>query len=58
MKCNFCGELIPRGRGKMFVKNSGHVLSFCGSKCQKNFKMKRDAKKTGWTKTFAELKKK
>ena len=58
MKCTFCGDNIPRGRGKMFVRNSGQVLHFCGSKCQKNFRMKRDGKKTGWTKTYAEHKKK
>ncbi|MCD6495718.1 MAG: 50S ribosomal protein L24 [Candidatus Aenigmarchaeota archaeon] len=58
MKCTFCGAEIPRGRGKMFVKISGQVLYFCGSKCQKNYQLKRDGKKVKWTKKHAEFKKK
>ncbi len=58
MKCTFCGDDILRGRGKMFVRNSGQALYFCNSKCQKNQKLKRDGKKVGWTKKYAELKKK
>lgn len=58
MKCNFCGEDVPKGRGKMFVKISGQLSYFCNSKCQKNQKLKRDGKKVGWTKKYAELKKK
>jgi large subunit ribosomal protein L24e len=48
MKCSFCGENIPEGRGKMFVKVSGEIFYFCGSKCEKNFMMGREAKKLKW----------
>jgi large subunit ribosomal protein L24e len=58
MKCSFCGGEIPKGRGKMFVRGSGQILYFCGSKCQKNHDMKRDGKKVTWTKKHEELKKK
>ena len=58
MKCTFCGDDVPKGRGKMFVKNSGQILYFCDSKCQKNQKLKRDGKKVSWTTKFADLKKK
>jgi len=34
--CNFCGENIPPGRGKLFIKNTGKRLFFCSSKCEKN----------------------
>ncbi len=58
MKCTFCGEEIPRGRGKMYVKNSGQITYFCSSKCQKNQKLKRDGKRVTWTRKHADLKKK
>jgi large subunit ribosomal protein L24e len=58
VKCTFCGGDIPKGKGKMFVRNSGQILYFCGSKCQKNHAIKRDGKSVRWTKRFEELKKK
>ena len=58
MKCSFCGEEVHTGRGKMFVRNSGQVFHFCGSKCQKNYKLGRDGKKAVWTKRHADFKKK
>jgi large subunit ribosomal protein L24e len=58
MKCSFCGKTIPKGRGKMLVKNDGRAFHFCGSKCQKNHSLGRDGKRTAWTKTFAEHRKK
>ncbi len=48
-KCSFCGGKIPEGRGKMFVKITGHILNFCNSKCQRNWKLGRDGSKTKWT---------
>jgi large subunit ribosomal protein L24e len=59
MKCSFCGETLPKGSGKMLVKNDGKIFYFCGSKCQRNMvKLRRDPKGTRWTKAFAEQKKK
>ena len=53
--CSFCGEEIPIGRGIMFVKTSGEIFYFCSSKCERNWKMKRDPKKVKWTKTSRRL---
>jgi large subunit ribosomal protein L24e len=53
VKCSFCHDTLPDGRGKMFVKASGQVFHFCNSKCQKNWNMKRVGKKVKWTKAFA-----
>lgn len=58
MKCSFCDDAIPQGKGKMFVKNDGRIFQFCSSKCQKNFRLKRDGKKMKWTKTYEKFKKK
>ena len=58
VKCSFCGGSVPEGKGKMFVKNDGRVLSFCGSKCQKNFRMKRVGKSVKWTRTSQALREK
>jgi large subunit ribosomal protein L24e len=34
--CNFCGNAIEAGTGKMYIKKDGVVLHFCSSKCQRN----------------------
>lgn len=53
VKCSFSGDEIPKGTGKMFVRDNGTVLWFKNSKCQKNFlKLKRDARKFKWTQFF------
>ena len=53
MKCTFCSADIPKGSGKQFVKDSGQIISFCSSKCQKNMlKLGRDARKLKWTASF------
>ena len=52
-KCSFCGKEIAKGSGKIFVKDNGTVLNFCSSKCENNMlKLKRDARKLKWTKSF------
>ncbi len=56
MKCSFCGGKVPEGKGKMFVKNDGKIMYYCNSKCQKNARMGRAGKKTGWTETFRKFK--
>jgi large subunit ribosomal protein L24e len=52
MQCTFCREKIPKGRGKMWVKTTGQILYFCNSKCQNNWKLGREGKKTKWTESF------
>ena len=53
VECSYCGTVVKRGSGKMFVKDNGQVLYFCKSKCEKNMlKLKRDARKFKWTKFF------
>ncbi|RLJ01037.1 MAG: 50S ribosomal protein L24e [Candidatus Aenigmatarchaeota archaeon] len=47
--CSFCGDRIPKGRGKMFVKDSGKILYFCSSKCEKNMNLGRKPFKVRWT---------
>ena len=49
MKCSFCSSTIKRGSGKMFVKNTGEILYFCSSKCEKNYNLGRIGKKLKWT---------
>jgi large subunit ribosomal protein L24e len=51
-KCTFCGKGTPLARGKMFVRNDGKIFYFCNSKCQSNWKLRREGKKTMWTHTF------
>ena len=49
-KCTFCGIVIPRGTGKMFVKKDAKILYFCSSKCQKNMlKLRRKPITTKWS---------
>lgn len=56
--CDFCGEPIAPGTGKMFIKKDGVTLRFCSSKCEKNhLKKKYKARQTPWTKLFQSVKK-
>lgn len=51
MKCDFCKTKIPEGTGKTFVKNTGKVLHFCSSKCEKHMvKFKRKPGSLKWVK--------
>ena len=53
VECSFCGKEIPKGTGKMFVKNDGKILYFCSRKCEKNMlELKRIPKKVKWTKEY------
>lgn len=57
-KCSFCGEKLPLGAGKMFVKTDGRVYYFDRSKCEKNFKMGREGASTKWTSLYRKVKEK
>ncbi|WP_075050507.1 50S ribosomal protein L24e [Ignicoccus islandicus] len=50
--CSFCGREIEPGTGIMFVRNDGSILWFCSSKCFKNYKMGRKARKLPWTANY------
>lgn len=57
-RCKFCGEMLKKGTGKMFVHTDGRVSYFCSMKCEKNMlKLKRNPTKTIWTKIYQDLKK-
>jgi large subunit ribosomal protein L24e len=47
MKCSFCSQTIPQGRGKILVKNDGRIFNFCNSKCQRNWGFGRERKWAG-----------
>lgn len=52
-KCTFCGNVIEKGTGKMFVKKGGKILYFCSSKCEKNtLKLKRKPIRTKWSRRY------
>jgi large subunit ribosomal protein L24e len=49
--CNFCGEKIEPGTGRMYIKRDSHIFYFCSSKCYKNMiELKRVPRKTRWSK--------
>ncbi len=48
-KCSFCGGRINPGTGLMFVKRDGSILFFCSSKCERNYRLGRKARRVRWT---------
>ena len=57
LKCSFSGKEIPKGTGRMVVRNSGRVYYFLDHKALKNFmKLGRKPQKTKWTVAARKLK--
>jgi large subunit ribosomal protein L24e len=53
VKCTFCGEEIPTGTGKMYVKVDGNIFYFCTKKCEKNqIKLGRNPRFLKWTNKY------
>ena len=50
-KCSYCNADFERGSGKMYIQNTGKILWFHSSKCEKYMlKLKRSPKRLKWTK--------
>ncbi len=51
--CDFCGNTVARGTGKIYVLKTGKIMNFCSSKCEKNMiQLKRKPAFFKWTKRF------
>ncbi|MCD4666325.1 50S ribosomal protein L24e [archaeon] len=51
--CGFCGKVIEKGTGKLFVYETGKSVWFCSNKCEKNLlKLKRKPRNFKWTKEY------
>ena len=42
MECTYCGEEVPKTKGKMLVLNNGKKHYFCSAKCEKNWSNNRN----------------
>lgn len=49
-ECNFCGNVVEPGTGKLYIKKDGTRFTFCSGKCQINhLGLKRVARRVKWT---------
>lgn len=56
-RCSFCGKELEKGTGMMYVENTGKILYFDSSKCERNMlKLKRKPQKVKWIKKKQEKK--
>ncbi len=57
VKCDFCGNELPLGGGKLYARKDGTIHHFCSNKCEKNFiDLKRKPVKVKWTQAYNKLK--
>ena len=57
VECNFCGEKVELGKGKIYAKKDGTSYTFCSNKCETNLiELKRKPVKTKWTNAHHKLK--
>ncbi|MBS3146304.1 50S ribosomal protein L24e [Candidatus Woesearchaeota archaeon] len=48
--CEFCGRILEKGTGKIYVYKTGKYIYLCSSKCENNLlKLGRNPKKFKWT---------
>jgi len=53
VNCSFCGGLIDRGTGLIFVRKDGVVYNFCTHKCERNMiNLNRKPRKIRWTEEY------
>ena len=55
MRCSFCSKDIEKGTGKTLIMNTGKILPFCSSKCEKNTELKRDPRNFKWANNAEKL---
>lgn len=51
-KCFFCSRSVYPGHGTVFARNDGSIFRFCGSKCSRSFKNKRNPRRVRWTQSY------
>lgn len=58
VNCNFCGNELAKGTGKLFIQKDGKMLYFCSSKCEKSMLVhSKKALQKKWTKVYHDAKK-